>query len=402
MAPRAASAVVVGGGIAGLASAAGLLRGGWSVTVLEQGTTLPLGAGIALAPNGVRALRWLGLADALRAFDVAQGDSILRTDTGRELMRTTMGDMERLFGAPSYGLNRWQLHRILLDAAAEARLHTHCRVTGVASGGGRARVTFEGPNGDDEIEADLVVVADGVHSKTRRALFPEHPGPTYVGYWAWRGLVVTPDAYRIIFPAAFVETWGRDRRFGIARLSDAGLAWYATELGPEGVRYTEGLGALADSYRGWPDPIPQVLALTLSQTLLCHDVYYLAQPLPTLVRDQIALVGDAAAAITPDLGQGGCQALEDAVTLVAAIGPGHTRPDLTRLQRGLAAYDAQRRPRRRRVGRMSARVSRVVRMSNPVGMAVRNTAVALTPAALSLRSSASVFAWAPPARPNSD
>lgn len=138
MAPEAAAAVVVGGGIAGLATAAGLLCAGWCVTVLEQAGFDPVGAGIALEPNGVRALDWLGLSGALNSFEVAEGDSVLRTDAGRVLMRTSMEDLLRLFGTASYGLQRSQLHAILLDAASGVVLRTGCRVTDVIPGA-RAR-----------------------------------------------------------------------------------------------------------------------------------------------------------------------------------------------------------------------------------------------------------------------
>ncbi len=398
-----ATAVIVGGGIAGLATAVGLIRAGWSVTVLEQAPGFQeIGAGIALAPNGVRALHWLGLSGALGSFEAAEGDSILRTDTGRVLMRTSMAELHRRFRAASYGLHRAQLHGIVLEAASGARLRTGCRVTHVLPGPDSARVAFTGPDGASEVEADLVVVGDGVHSRIRRALFPQHPGPAYVGYQAWRGILPPRDAQRVPFRSAFTETWGRGRRFGIAPLSGGALSWYATEVAPPGAHRGDGLDALAARYRQWADPIPQILALTPAQTLLYHDIYYLAEPLPTFVRHRVALVGDAAHAFTPDLAQGGCQALEDAVTLVAAVGSGRTSPGAGRLRAGLAAYDAQRRRRKQRIGRMCARVSRAVRARNPGAVALRNTAVALTPAAWSLRSSASVFTWAPPAAPTTD
>jgi 2-polyprenyl-6-methoxyphenol hydroxylase-like FAD-dependent oxidoreductase len=367
------------------------------VTVFEQAPAFePVGAGIALAPNGVRALEWLGLSGALAAREAAEGDSVLQSDSGRVLMRTSMSELHRRFGAASYGLHRAQLHGMLLDAASGARLRTGCRVTQVLPGPDAARVAFTGPDGAGDAEADLVVVGDGVHSRVRHALFPEHPGARYVGYRAWRGIVPSSDAPLIAFEGAWTETWGRDRRFGIAPLSGGALSWYATELVPAGADRGDGLDSLAARYQGWPDPIPQVLTLTASETLLCHDIYYLAEPLPSFVRDQVALVGDAAHAITPDLAQGGCQALEDAVTLAAVVGSGRTRPGVVSLRSALNAYDAQRRPRRQRIGRMAARVSRVVRVRNPVAVGLRNAAVTLTPPALSLRSSASVFTWVPP------
>jgi 2-polyprenyl-6-methoxyphenol hydroxylase-like FAD-dependent oxidoreductase len=300
-------AIVVGGGIGGLAVAGALARTGWRVTVLEQADVLaPVGAGIALEPNAVKALNWLGLGDALTTRAMAQGPAGLRTAGGRWLIKTRMAAFRERFGVPAYALHRAELHQLLLDAASGADLRTGLHVTHVRQGN---HVTVHTTT--DTLRADLVIAADGVHSAVRSSMFPEHPGPRYAGYVTWRG-VVDADV-----PASVTETWGRGQRFGVVPLGDGRAYWFACVTGRPGTDHD--LAELAEQFAGWPDPVRQLLAATRPESVLRHDIQYLRDPLPSYVEDRVVLLGDAAHAITPDLGQGAALALEDAVVLTAAL-----------------------------------------------------------------------------------
>src|SRR5690606_10872647 len=140
----------------------------------------------------------------------------------------------------------------------------------------------------------------------------------------------------------------------------------------------------------WHDPIPALLRATRPESLLLHDIRYLATPLPTFYRGRAVLLDDAAHAMTPDLGQGGCQALEHAVELCAAL------ERIGDIPTALAAYDGARLARTRRIMRASRRMGRVAQARNPIAAAVRNALVALTPPSAMLRGSAGVLGWTPP------
>ncbi len=268
------TAIVVGGGIGGLATAAALTRTGWQVTLLEQARSFgPAGAGITLAPNAVRALDWLGLGEQLRAHGKAHGAAGLRASSGRWLMRTDVQELQRRFGQPAFALHRADLHRMLADAVPATTLHTAHQVTSVAQGHDRATVTYHGPKGQGTASADLVVAADGIHSRLRSVRFPTHPGPAYAGYITWRGLVPAQAAQSLGPAAAVTETWGRGRRFGIVPLADGKVYWYATASLPQGAHAGDGLADLAAHYRGWHAPIPQLLQATPPEVLLRHDIY---------------------------------------------------------------------------------------------------------------------------------
>lgn len=388
------TAVVVGGGIGGLAAARGLVRAGWGVQVFEQAPEFrPLGAGITLAPNAVRALDALGLGGALRNRAMAQGAAGVRTSSGRWIMRGRLDALEAMFGVPAFALHRADLHQLLIDSVRDADLRTGHRVLGVAQRpDGRAAVTYEQPDSGStttaEVAVDLVVAADGLHSTVRRVLFPGHPGPAYAGYMAWRGVVPAERAGEL-GQESVTETWGRGRRFGIVPLADRRVYWFATASFPAGTHTDDELADLETRFRDWHRPIPELLAATPSDALLRHDIYYLRQPLPSYVADRVVLLGDAAHAITPDLGQGACLALEDAATVANLTGDGDVDAAVRR-------YDHARRIRTQRLVRESARVGRVAQWSNPVAVALRDTVVSLVSTQRYLRSSADTYAWTPP------
>ncbi|RAV10016.1 hypothetical protein DQP55_16080 [Mycolicibacterium sp. GF69] len=377
-------AIVIGGGIGGLATAAGLCRTGWRVTLFEQAPQFaPLGAGIVVAPNAVRALEWLGAGDRLRELSVATGAAGVRTATGRWLVRTTIDELVAQYGVPAYVLHRADLHRILLEAADAADMRIGQRITAVRTESEIAEAVH-----DTGIErADLIIGADGVHSTARSALFPGHPGASYAGYLTWRGVVsaakVPPDM------PGMIVSWGRGLGFGIVPLADGRAYWFASVTGPKGAHLHEELNEVAARFSGWHEPIPQLLAATAPDALLSHDIYHLRIPLPSYVANRVALLGDAAHAMTPDLGQGACQALEDAVTL-AALAANRSVPA------ALAEYDHTRRPRTQAMVSTSARVGRFTGSRNPLLAVLRNALFGLLPTGAYLRASEAAFSWRPP------
>jgi 2-polyprenyl-6-methoxyphenol hydroxylase-like FAD-dependent oxidoreductase len=376
-------AVVVGAGIGGLTAANALQRMGWQVTVHEQAPRIgPVGAGIGIAPNAVKALDHLGLGDGLREHGRRQDALEIRTRSGRRLTHLPGADIEDRYGAPFYALHRAELHHVLARQLNPDTLHTGHRATTITTDADTATVTFQTVAGTVSETADLVVAADGVHSPLRATLFPDYPGPTYAGYTVWRGLV--PDSLSV--PAVLTETWGTGARFGVAALGGGQVYWFACENMPE---HDKPEYRPAQRFRDWHDPIPQLVAATGQDALLRHDVYYLRARLPSFVQGRVALLGDAAHAVTPDIGQGACLAIEDALVLAATIEE-HGIDD------GLRAYDTIRRPRTERMARFSGRLGTVLQTSNRAAIVIRDTLARAAPAPLITRAAGTAFAWTPP------
>ncbi|MEW1632926.1 FAD-dependent monooxygenase [Streptomyces sp. NPDC093801] len=397
-------AVVAGAGIGGLTAALALHRRGWDVTVCERAEEPPVtGAGIGLAPNALRALDAIGV-DAAHAVGSAVPEWMgVRRSGGRWLVRTATADLASRYGIPPIAVPRPAFTAALAAGLPPGTVRHGTAVTGVDQAGGRATVrTAAGP----DLPADLVVAADGIHSPLRRAHFPGHPGLHYLGETAWRTIVDAPDLH----VPAMSETWGRGARFGVTPLSDGRYYLYATAVVPAGTRSADPRSELLRRFGSWHAPIPALLARIgrlAPADVLRNDLYDLAAPLPALHRGRIAWLGDAAHAMAPNLGQGGCQAIEDAVVLArllprgdgaddpadpagaAGADPGATGTDP--VAAALAAYTAARRDRTDAVRLRARRVGRLGALRNPVAAAARDLAVRATPTRLALRGMDDLF-----------
>lgn len=379
------SAVVVGGGIGGLAAAIGLRLIGWEVTVVERTPVLAdVGAGISLHANGLRALDILGVGEAVRAAARPQYTGGTRTPGGGWLARMDGAALERELGTPIVGIPRAVLHRLLGAALPPECLVVGAEVTTVDdSDPAQVRVVLK----DGVLYADLVVAADGVGSRVRAQLFPGHPGPVYSGSTVLRAITEHPIALRTDFEL----TWGKGAEFGHIAFTDGRAEWHAVLNSPPGIRHTDALAAMCRRFDGWHDPIPALLAATRSKDVLHHDIHELATSLPAFTAGRVVLLGDAAHAMTPNLGQGACQALEDAVTLAAALAA-----ELT-VASALARYDAERLPRSQSVARAARQAGRLgQQLTHPLAVAVRNTALRLAPSRATVQAILRHADWAPP------
>ncbi|WP_329787089.1 FAD-dependent monooxygenase [Lentzea sp. DG1S-22] len=348
-------AIVVGGGIGGLAAAVSLRRVGWEVVVYERAASFgEIGAGVGVMPNALRALEWMGVADEVRRLGTPRVSGGVRSSDGRWLVHLPDVGQDRVVA-----MHRADLHGVLLRALPSEILVNDVEVTGA-----------------DELDADLVVAADGIHSRLRAELLPGAPEPVYAGATAWRG--VAPGPYDL----PISQTLGPGREAGILPLGDGRICWYMAAVAPPQAPLDP-----LELFAGWHDPLPHLVAST--PDVIRHDIYELPL-LPTFVKGRVALLGDAAHAMTPYLGQGACMALEDAVTLAAVGGD-------------LARYDALRRPRAQAVWKGSRMAGRFgIEVRSPVALALRNSAFRLLPHSVAVKGMTRFAAWRMPAEVHSN
>ena len=312
-------AIVAGGGIGGLAAACALLRKGISVTVLEQASGLSeIGAGLQISANGAKALFDLGLEDELRkVWCEPTGKEVRMWNSGESWKLFDLGAASReLYGAPYFMIHRADLHRVLYEAVGRlrsdaVRFSTRC----VGARQDEFGVTVHLESGE-EIQADALIAADGVHSVIRNSLAGEQKAE-FTGCVAWRGLIAAerlPERLRRSIGVNWVGPGGHVVHYllrggeifnfvGIVERDDWRVeSW--TEVGS-----TE--ECLRD-FEGWDDDIHLMirnLERPYKWALLSR------QPLDRWVWGRIALLGDAAHPTLPMMAQGGNMALEDGVVL---------------------------------------------------------------------------------------
>lgn len=354
--------MIVGGGIGGLAAAVALDHVGIDSVVLEQASKIdPVGAGIVLSANARLALERLELADAVRAHaSVASTMAALRPD-GTSVFELELGE-----SLASLGIHRSDLQQVLLQAAGADRVHLNARVTGIDA----ERPSVRLANGSTE-EGDFVVGADGIRSVVRGA-----GEPRYAGYVGWRAVVdFESDQLR----GRFSETWGRGERFGLVPIGGGRLYWFVAE---HAVRPDVRRGGIRDElrrrFRAWHDPIPEVLERTQPEAIFGTGIFF-RKPARNWGLGPVTILGDAAHAMTPDLGQGAAQALEDAVVLAASL---RDAPDV---ETGLRSYERNRIRRTTPIVRRSRQFGRIAQARTPVGAALRDALFRSLPAPVQRR-----------------
>jgi 2-polyprenyl-6-methoxyphenol hydroxylase-like FAD-dependent oxidoreductase len=340
---------VIGSGIAGLSAAIALRKAGLQVVLYERAPVLTeVGAGISLWANALRALDAIGAGAAVRERLQPLRVSEFRGDEGRTIAASfPASTLENALGyQPVLGM----IHRAdLVDALASDLPAGTARygfdVTVVRDTGTHVEVAFA--NGHRDV-ADLVIGADGIHSKIRALLGDASP-PRYAGYTCVRGVTAMPSGLE---PGYLAEWWGRGSRVGITTLRDRRVYCWATINAPPTQRIDDMRAWLSERFGGWADPVPELMTTTPDGAFLQNDIVDRA-PTRHWYRGRCLLIGDAAHPTTPNLGQGGCLAIEDAACLWQLFAQSNTLDDI------FSAFVARRYARTTAITRDSDRLGRI-------------------------------------------
>ncbi|MFM1723283.1 FAD-dependent monooxygenase [Rhodococcus sp. PAM 2766] len=333
----AGKAAILGGGIGGLTAANVLIRHGWDVSVFERSPAPPTtGTALGMWPQAIAAADAAGVGDSVRDIGARQQRAAFLRPDGSVIGRV---DSAR---RTAYLLSRPALLGILVDGLPA----------------GTVRFGEPAPDLGTLAGFDVVVAADGTSSATRDVLFGSRYRPVYTGMTAWRGWIPGETA-------SVTETWGPGALFGITPREGGLVNWFAAVRSPADT--AGGVDFLRTRFGDWHQDVRKILEQIDPDTVLHHDLHE-SPALPSYVHGNVALIGDAAHSMAPNLGRGACEAMVDAVTLARLLGE-HPVPD------ALRRYDRNRRRSTRRLVRASRLAGRIATARRWIG--ARDVAVGL-------------------------
>ena len=328
--------IIIGAGIGGLIGAIACRRAGYDVKVYDRIKNLqPSGGGITLWPNGVKALELLGFGDQIASLSGCMNYIEYRSSQEEFLSCVNLKSFIAKTGQRPYPVSRWDLQQMLLNHVGIDNIYLGMKCVAVEHNSHKVTAIFE--NGT-QTTGDLLIGADGIHSKIRSYVTERDVPLRYANYVNWNGLI---PAYKEL---PLSDKWtiyvGDNKRFSIMPIGGEQISYVFGAPMPKGTVVTpeERKAELEKIFVGWPKALQLIRHLKHHKInrIEIHDI----DPLKKLVKGKIALLGDAGHASTPALGQGACQAMEDAIVLVRCL----TMSKVS-VENALKQYEAERRDR---------------------------------------------------------
>ena len=353
--------LIIGGGIGGLTAALALRQIGLKVTVLERAPEFrEVGAGLTLWTNGMHVLHRLGLGDQARAVASPLRASQMITWDSRPILEMPLEPLQLSPQSPTVGIHRAELQRVLVSAVRDnLRLGRAC----IAIRQDQHHVTVRCSDGE-EVNGDFLIGADGLGSVVRSELFGTKK-PRYSGATAWRG--VARLDHPLIEQDVAILALGRGSQVGWLPVGGRWTYWFATFRRPEGILESRSYlkQRVLRRFCSWAAPIPELIDATPDDAIVATDLYDRPPQWPW-GEGRISLLGDAAHPMTPNLGQGACQAIEDAYVLAECL------RDIGDPVQALRCYEQQRYTRTAKLVRQSWRLGRIFHLENRLGCRLRN------------------------------
>lgn len=373
------SFVIIGGGVAGLTAAIAFQNLDIPYTLYESASVLQgIGAGFGLAANAMEAFDHLGLKAEISALGHILHSFAILDEQGEVLLDPSTEKLARTYNQQNFAIHRADLHLHLLSKVNPTVIKLGKRAVSLSRQDRQITVCFDDGS---VVETDYLIIADGVHSRLRMQLEPASR-PRYSGYTCWRATI---DNSRLQVSKGS-ETWGRKGRFGLTPLTQDRLYWYACINAPEKSKkfmsYT--VADLLRHFGDYYDPIPQALAETSTDQLIWNDIVDIA-PLKRFAYGNILLIGDAAHATTPNMGQGACQAIEDVAVLIDEL------KKKQKMEEAFRNFERRRLGRTRYITSTSSFIGKVAQWESPFLICFRNMLMKMMPPSLAQRNIAKLL-----------
>jgi len=358
---------IMGGGIAGLSLGLAFEKLGINYHIYEKAAALtPVGAGIWLAPNALQVLDHQGILSSIQEAGNYLDQIAITNAQLKPVSDVDMHPIRQEFGFTTVAIHRAALQAELLRAIPGEKLSLN-KIFDAFQENKDGTLSIHFQDGSRAV-ADYLIGADGIHSGVRQQLFPQGQ-LRYAGQSCWRGIAQLSlgDTYQ----HRGIEAWGGQHRIGWSPIGPNQIYWFAVSQQAAGLRSAAetNQAMLLQRYQGFHPIVQQIIGATPNQQIIQNDIYDL-KPIPRWYRGRVCLIGDAAHATTPNMGQGGAQAIEDVHSLVSLL---RKHP----AQEAFTLFQAQRQQKVNKVVRQSWQTGQLAHWQR--GRALRDFVMRLTP-----------------------
>ena len=354
---------IIGAGIAGLTTAIALQLKGIPYQIHEASPELrPAGAGIILANNAMQVFRKLGIYDELVEAGNRISELRITTHKNQTLSNVALRKFEEEYGVHNIAIHRGELQKVLAKHIDPNHLHLNRRLKSISKTESQYKLDFE--NGDAE-NAEIVIGSDGIHSRVREQMI-QRGTIRSAGQLCWRGIVdyELPDETK----HRAQEMWGPGSRIGIVPISENRVYWFALVNIKPGEKYS---GDFNEAFHQFSTFAKDILQATPPENILENEILDL-KPFKGWHNNKLGLIGDAAHATTPNMGQGACQAIEDAYQIAELLNKNEA-------PQAFGLLETQRRKKVHRIVKTSWQIGKMAQLENPILIALRNTILKMTP-----------------------
>lgn len=368
---------IIGTGIGGLTAAIALEQKGFKTRIFEQAEEIkPVGAGIILANNAMQVYEKLGLRKIIEKNGNPISSMSITKSSLRPLSKIDLTYFEQKYNTKNIAIHRGKLQQILIESLKSTEIILNHKLISINKSKKRYNLNFENGN---QIQSSTVIGADGLNSIVRQNIFPKNR-IRKANQVCWRA--VTELELPTKFKNELNEAWGKSERFGFVQIAENKVYWYALKSFNKTINEFS-VNNLKEYFKDYSQLVKEIIKSTKNEQINIAEISDL-KPTKMWFKESICLMGDAAHATTPNMGQGACQAIEDAYVLSECL-------DKYNINKAFSEYQKLRLSKAHKVVKTSWNVGKMAHLKNPMLIGLRNQILKLTPFSIIKKQNEQIF-----------
>jgi 2-polyprenyl-6-methoxyphenol hydroxylase-like FAD-dependent oxidoreductase len=368
---------IIGAGIGGLTTAIALEQKGIKTRIFEQTEQIKeVGAGIILANNAMQVYEKLGLRQIIEENGNPISSMNITKSNLKPLSKIDLTYFEQKHNTKNIAIHRGKLQQILINELKSTEINLNNKLTSIVKSENWYNLNFE--NGK-QIQSSTILGADGLKSIVRQKIFPNN-SIRNANQICWRG--ITECELPIKFRNELNEAWGKSERFGFVQIAENKVYWYALKTFKKS-KSEFSINNLEQYFSDYNSVIQDIIKSTKKEQINTAEISDL-KPTNIWFKENVCLIGDSAHATTPNMGQGACQAIEDAFVLSECL-------DKYEITQAFTEYQKLRLTKAHKVVKASWTIGKMSHISNPILISLRNQILRLTPSSVNRKQNEQIF-----------